>query len=122
MKNRLKNGVKRKMSLFIVGLMLISLVAGNVLAVENNADNNAIDQPVSNAASNLLNEFKTTKQLNTETSVMPEGDVLAVSAVAGDYEYSVIEGGVSIAKYNGSGGDVSISATLDEKAVLKIDI
>ena len=122
MKSRRKNGFNRKMSLFIVGLMLISGVPGNVLAEEINADNTAIVQPVSSAVNDNLNEFKTTEQLNLETSILPDSEVLASSTVAGDYEYSVIEGGVSITKYNGSGGDVTIPATLDEQPVLKIDI
>ncbi|MEO1814426.1 MAG: leucine-rich repeat protein [Acetobacterium sp.] len=122
MKSRRKNGVQRKMSLFIVGLMLISGVPGNVLAEELSADNTAIVQPASSAANNNLIEFKTTEQLNPEMPAQPDSEVLATSTVAGDYEYSAIDGGVSITKYTGSGGTVTIPATLDEKPVLKIDI
>jgi hypothetical protein len=94
----MKNKFKKGLTLLVITMLLTSMGSVSVLAQDN---------------------------CDLTESIIPDvdlsvNDFLDVS-VEGDYEYIDIDGGVSISKYNGIGGNVTIPATLGGKTVLSIN-
>ena len=68
------------------------------------------------------NEEEPVQSMPEEQSVQPEDyrETVQVQSVQGDFEYTVSDGTVTITKYTGTGGDVTVPETIDGMAVTVI--
>lgn len=115
---------EKTISLILVMVMLVGLFPGFVWAgvTTNVIDSDVTEKGLSDQAVDLIDEIENIENLSlpkTEQTISAQS-ALATTAIEGDYEYADIDGGVSIVKYNGPGGNLVIPATLGGKKVVEL--
>ena len=128
----MKNRLKRMLSMVLIIIMLVSLFPSGIWAEENfqgNAGKNSIQEIASMQETKLgLDKInpspKTTDHLDLEAlekeQTSTKAESIQTTAIEGDYEYAVVEGGITITKYKGAGGNVTIPGTLGGLLVTSI--
>ncbi|MDD3307930.1 MAG: leucine-rich repeat protein [Acetobacterium sp.] len=141
----MKKGLKKALSLLVISLMLTSIVPASVIAVETEISGSALVQTGNNNGNSQEEAFvfengqaiwlsNTTEEVPMKAATSQSlaqlkeepsqnailNSELQTDSIADAYEVTDIDGGVSITKYTGIGGDVVVPATLDGKVVLEI--
>lgn len=115
---------EKTISLILVMVMLVGLFPGFVWAgvTSNVIDSDVTEKGLSDQAVDRINETDNIEKLSLPKTeqIISAQSALATTAIEGDYEYADIEGGVSIVKYNGPGGNLVIPATLGGKKVVEL--
>lgn len=118
----MKNRFKRVFSMLLLAILLVSLFPGGIWAEEKMPE-----------VASLSEEQFGQQKLNPMSEIADQLDLAAIDknqavtegesdASEGFYQYSVVGGLVTIEKYHGPGGDVTIPSTLGGFPVTKIGV
>lgn len=114
----MKRGFKRGLSLLVLVMMLLSMVPIGIVAEEIS--------PEEKALTGIPNHLVTPLTIDlTEQGLLQNPEIseeIRASATEGDFQYKIVEGGVSITRYIGLGGDLVIPDSLGGKKVVAIGL